>query len=114
MKGKVCLEIHENKVRLKRNHSYYYQIQEQLNITRKSKCYFVVYITDEMDLFVEEIERDNIFWEQKMLPPLSKFYKECIDPEIVRNNIGNGKKCIDPPYILEAIKLYEQKKLKNR
>lgn len=45
-----------------------------------------------------------------MLPKLTKFYKECIAPEIVRNNIGKGQKCIDPPFITDAIKVHAENK----
>lgn len=85
-------------------------MQGQLNIANKSKCFFVVYVNDAVDIFVEEIERDTELWEKSMLPKLEKFYKECVAPEIVRNNIGRGLKCIDPPYIKNSIQEFEAKK----
>ncbi|CAH1163408.1 unnamed protein product [Phaedon cochleariae] len=112
MKSKICLERHDDQIRLKRTHNYYYQIQGQLNIARKSKCYFIVYINDAIDLFVEEIERDAKLWEEKMCPLLVQFYKECICPEIIMDNIGKGRRCNDPPFISEAITLQEEKKRK--
>ncbi|CAH1170902.1 unnamed protein product [Phaedon cochleariae] len=112
MKGRICLERHDNQIRLKRNHNYYYQIQGQLNIAQASKCYFIVYINDAIDLFVEEIEKDAKFWEEKMCPILIQFYKECIAPEIVMDNLGKGNKCIDPPFITEAMKLQDAKRKK--
>ncbi|KAK5644984.1 hypothetical protein RI129_006284 [Pyrocoelia pectoralis] len=108
----ICLEKKDSTLRLKRNHSYYYQIQGQLNITKKNICYFVVYINDKIDLFVEKITKDSNFWEEKMLPKLIDFYTNCIAPEIILNNIGQGKRCKDPLNILNAIKENEEKKKK--
>ncbi|KAK4886295.1 hypothetical protein RN001_002566 [Aquatica leii] len=70
-------------------------------------------VNDTIDLFIEEIYRDTELWRNEMLPKLTQFYTECIAPEIVRNNIGNGFKCIDPIYIREAIRIYEDKKCKK-
>lgn len=39
-----------------------------------------------------------------MVPKLKEFYMGCIAPEIVRCNLSKGKKCVDPPFILNAIK----------
>lgn len=70
----------------------------------------MVYVNDSIDIFVEEIEKHIGFWNDKMLPTLIQFYNYCIAPEIVRDNIGKGKNCTDPPYILEAIKPRKEKK----
>lgn len=45
-----------------------------------------------------------------MLPHLILFYKECIAPEIVRNNLGRGLRCEDLPYIKKAIELQQEKR----
>ncbi|KAK4886349.1 hypothetical protein RN001_002620 [Aquatica leii] len=108
----ICLQKTEGGIRLKRNHSYYYQVQGQLNITNKSKCCFIVYVNDKVELHVEEIHRDEQFWNESMLPVLQQFYIECIGPDIIRNNIGNGKRCVDPPYILDAIRQHNEKQKK--
>jgi hypothetical protein len=44
-----------------------------------------------------------------MLPNFVKFYKQCIAPEVVRNNIGRNMKCVDPPYIREATDALKEK-----
>lgn len=82
-----------------------FQIQGQLNITKKRKCYFIVYISDSVDIFYEEIERDESLWTTQMLPKLIPFYKECICPEIIRGNIDLNLKCKDPPFIQKEIDL---------
>lgn len=106
---RTCLQK-TDKIALKRQHSYYYQVQGQMNITKRNKCYFIVYVADDIELFVEEISRDEEFWKEKMLPVLIQFYMQCIAPEIVRGNISKHKRCVDPPYITDAIKQREEDK----
>ena len=68
------LEKDENeKFRLKRNHNYYYQILGQLAISKRIRCFFVVYTF--VDCFVEEIVFDHDFFHEAMLPQLSRFYE---------------------------------------
>ncbi|KAJ8909286.1 hypothetical protein NQ315_011362 [Exocentrus adspersus] len=86
-KKNTCLMTKNNQIQLKRNHRYYHQVQGQLNICQREKCYFVVYINDEIEVYIEEIKRDEYFWRDKMLPKLIKFYTECIAPEIIRGNL---------------------------
>lgn len=76
-------------------------------------CYFVVYVNDKVDLFVEVISRDEDFWNQQMQQKLILFYKTCVAPEIIRKNIEKGKICADPPHILEAIANYQGKNTKK-
>lgn len=88
-----CLEIIDGSIRLKRNHNYYYQIQGQLNVTGRQFCYFVVYVNDNVELFIEKIEKDEDLWESFMLPKLSRFYRECIAREIVTKRIATVGEC---------------------
>lgn len=108
-KKNTCLTITNGQVTLKRRHNYYYQIQGQLNITKRKTCYFIVYINDTIELFVEQIEKDEKLWSDIMLPALVKFYSDCICPEIVLDRIGKGRRCRDPKYILNAIEEKEKK-----
>ena len=57
---------------LKRNHKYFYQVMGQLMLSRKKKCYFVVFTFK--DLFIEEIALDEKFFLSNMLPKLKHFY----------------------------------------
>ncbi|KAF2899578.1 hypothetical protein ILUMI_06598 [Ignelater luminosus] len=74
------------------------QIQGPLNITKREKCYLMVYVNDNIPIFVEEIRKDVLFSQHKMLPTLTNFYEQCIAPELVRGNLKYNKRCIDPPY----------------
>lgn len=55
---------------LKRNSNYYFQVQGNLNIVHKGKCYFIVY--SQYWIEVEEIFVDNELWVQTMLPKLER------------------------------------------
>ena len=64
-----------NSVSLDTNHSYYYQVQCQLNVCNIDQCYFVVWAPD--SVHIERIQRD------------SKFFSEClksIDKLLVQAN----------------------------
>lgn len=104
-----CLEFRGDELKLKRNHHYYYQIQGQLNISRRNICYFVVYIDDNHPIFVEEIVKDEILWKVEMFPTLTKFYEDCIE-ELIRKRLSRNQRCYDPPYILEAQNKNKSKK----
>lgn len=67
--------------RLKRKHPYYYQIQGQLNITKREFCDLVIY--NGKEIAVEKIIRDDDLWKDVMLPKLQAFYLNCILPEII-------------------------------
>jgi putative phage-type endonuclease len=73
------LENVSGKLQLKRNHSYYFQIQGQLSLAKKSKCYFVVYT--HKDLFIEIIPHDDAFC-KAMLLSLEAFYTKNYRPYV--------------------------------
>jgi putative phage-type endonuclease len=62
-----------DKISLRKNHNYWYQIQGQLGICKKSVCYFIVFTHE--DLFVEKIEFDSQFFHQEILSKLKNFYE---------------------------------------
>jgi len=66
---------------LKRNHDYYYQIQGQMHILKRQWCDFVVWTPRKDDYVQERIHYDSKFWEEKMIPKLSKFYLSSLLPE---------------------------------
>ncbi|XP_049705378.2 uncharacterized protein LOC126056452 [Helicoverpa armigera] len=74
------------------NHPWYIQVQGQLHVTGRNKCIFAVWSGIHQDLKVEEILRDDIFWDMKMKEKLISFYKnkllpELCDPRHTRNMI---------------------------
>lgn len=98
----LCVELQNNKIKLKRTHSYYYQVQGQLNICKKDVCFFIIYINDQQPLYIEQIYKDEQFWKEQMLPKLKLFYNNCILTELVQRNVPKGLKCIEPQYIVDA------------
>ena len=55
-----CLDVVDNKIALKKLHSYYYQVQMQLAVTGYSWCDFFLCTTK--DSFQQKIYFDKLFW----------------------------------------------------
>ncbi|KAF2882481.1 hypothetical protein ILUMI_23706 [Ignelater luminosus] len=107
----TCLEKDlQNKIRLRRNHDYFFQIQGHLAITGAEIRYFIVYTGDKNDIFIEEIKADKDIWNTIMLPKLIDFYVNCIAPNIIENRPGRGLQWKDPPSIIEAQNALRTKK----
>lgn len=68
-------------IHLKRNHNYYYQVQGQLHITNRNKCFFIVWTPHGLE--VEVIYKDEIFWKQNMELQLQTFFSKCLLPEMI-------------------------------
>ncbi|PFX31462.1 hypothetical protein AWC38_SpisGene3676 [Stylophora pistillata] len=86
-----CLEKVNGELRLKKNHQYYYQVQQQLNITKLKYCDFVVFafnVNNQPMIFQERIYPDFNLWEL-LQPKLTKFWRICILPEILEKLLEN-------------------------
>lgn len=106
---KYCNITNDNRIELKPEHKYYYQVMGQMRITDRKLCYFVVYTPNWTS--IQEIKYDEIFWNTKMAEKLKRFYMECLLPEIVDPLYGRRFEITDirePEYIKEA----QRKKLK--
>ena len=79
-----CLESSDSKFVLKRNHAYYYQVQQQIQTTHRDYCDFVVcaFQNEKVDLVQERIFPSQTHWTE-CLPKLSLFWRICILPEIL-------------------------------
>ena len=92
--GSFCLSVSsEGRLRLREDHDYYYQVQGELNITKRQVCYFVGERREESpdggyqlppDYFIvwsptefhyEVIQRDEHFWDLLMYPWLLDFHR---------------------------------------
>lgn len=82
-----CCEIVENQTRLKRNHSYYYQIQGQLAITGRKWCDFFIWTLKGHS--VERIHFDEEIW-KSMCSKLKKFYVRAVIPEMFSLRVKRG------------------------
>lgn len=85
---KYCTLTENNKILLKRNSDYYYQIQEQLEVTQRKFCILVIWTPKGMAW--EIIPRDQLFWQTKMESKLTKFYMEKLLPEIIDSRYQRG------------------------
>lgn len=97
-----------------KNHNYYYQIQGQLEVTEQNICVFAVWTGKNQPMKVEYIERDEQFWKTKMLPPLTKFFYNCLLPELIDSRIERSMPIKDPPYIMAAIEKKKQQQSQKR
>lgn len=76
------------KITLKKNDNYYYQVQAQLNITERNYCYFVVWTPK--GFIVDQIYKDVEFWTSKIEPFVTKFYMNSLLPEIIDPRFDRG------------------------
>lgn len=94
---------------INRKHSWFYQVQGQLNVTGLDTCIFGVWTGDEFNMKVEIIKRDQEFWKCEMEPHLIRFYLDCVLPELVDPRHTRNMSIRDPPSILN--KMGSRKKL---
>ncbi|XP_060753973.1 uncharacterized protein LOC132864548 [Neoarius graeffei] len=76
-----CLQNMGGQISLKRNHTYFYQVQAQLNISSSEYCDFVV-LTQDNTLFIERIVKDADFFQQA-LENVTSFFKLGVLPELL-------------------------------
>ena len=68
-----CLKLWNGKLRLWKNHDYYFQIQGMLNMMNLETCYFGVWTPTEFHS--EIVTRDKNVWNTLMFPRLLEFYR---------------------------------------
>lgn len=68
------------RLKLRRNHPYYAQVQGQMAVGDRPWCDFVVYTKI---VSVERIYFDPDYWLHTLLPKLEDFFDNCLGPEIV-------------------------------
>ena len=80
-----CFYIKEGVPCLKREHAYYFQVQQQLFTLNKDFCYFIVFgfkESKEHTLCFEKVPKDIHHW-NTVVPRLHYFWRFCILPEVV-------------------------------
>ncbi|XP_071057057.1 uncharacterized protein [Onthophagus taurus] len=80
------LELRNGQLKLKTLHKYYYQIQGQLHVTEKKKCYFIVW-SPIGPPHIEEIDKGDDFWNRKMKGHLATFFSKHLLEEIIKQPI---------------------------
>ena len=78
--------ITDDKVALKREHKYYYQIQGQMALCQVSWCDFVIFTLQ--NFTIERIPFNNEFW-NKIQPQLTEFFFKYVLPKACIRNKDN-------------------------
>ena len=76
-----CMELNkdDNKYHLKKHHAYYYQVQLQMLVTERPRCYLIVFYPTVC--LIEELYIDIVLLE-KCIPLARHFYLVAILPEL--------------------------------
>ena len=92
----------DGEVVLKRNHQYYYQVQQQMFTTELPFCDFVVFgfATSQSVFRHERIAPDQDHWD-RVLPRLSQFWQYCVLPEVLGRWYTRKCHLSNPPKIGE-------------
>lgn len=93
---------------INKKHVYYYQVQGQLHVTGREYCLFAVWTP--LGLHIETVFRDDQFWKQEMEPKLSKFYFDCLLPELIDPRFPRSMPIRNPDWILQAQEAIKTKK----
>ena len=81
--GHFCLEQDsQGKIKVKRDHAYFHQVQMQLFVTKCDYCDFILWTKKDDSLCVERITFDSEFF-QKELELARTFFIKCIIPELL-------------------------------
>lgn len=100
---------------INKQHNWFYQIQGQLHVTRKTKCLFGIWSGPNFPIKTEVIKRDDEYWSTKMQKKLNDFYLHCLLPELIDPRHTRKMTIRDPDYITEAINTKKEKqKMKKR
>ena len=92
-KSTFCLRYIRDTYELKRQHNYYYQVQGQLHITRRSWCDFVLWTPSSTvdNLCVERIHDDKTFWTNTIYPRLYRFFMGSMLAELAHPHHISGQ-----------------------
>ena len=104
LKSSSYLEKVDGKMRLKKDHQYYYQVQQQIFTVKMDFCDFVVCAFDDKaaKLAHDRIYPDNEHW-NNVVSKLSQFWKYCILPEILGRWYTRKSKLLKPSEDTKAI-----------
>ena len=93
--------------KLSQTHDHYFQIQGQLHITGREYCLYVIHTS--VSQKITKVLRDDNFWSTKMEPRLTKFYMDCLLPEIIDPRQTRSRQIRNPYYTREAIQQRKSK-----
>lgn len=85
---------------MNKNHVYYYQVQGQLHVTNRKYCIFGLWTT--VGIKYVKVLKDDEFWTSKMEPFLTRFYLQCLLPEIIDSRRNRSMPIREPEYVVLA------------
>lgn len=86
--------------KMNKKHKYYHQVQGQLHISGRNVCHFAIWNGREIHNIV--VNRDDTFWKNHMEPKLSKFYNDCLAPEIIDPRLVRRMPLREPDWVTAA------------
>lgn len=96
-KSSACLRMENGELLLKRDHQYYYQVQQQLFTTGYEYCDFVVCsVKEHVELVSERVYPDADHWDS-VLPKINHFWRYCVLPEILGRWYTQKRTVSQPP-----------------
>ncbi|XP_076549399.1 uncharacterized protein LOC117605294 [Osmia lignaria lignaria] len=81
-------------------HQYFYRVQGQLHVTQRKYCIFAIWTPKSIHMI--HVNRADAFWTNHMEPFLTRFYEECMLPEILDSRHNRHMPIRNPKYILRA------------
>jgi len=87
---------------INKKHNWYFQVQGQLHVCKKSYCQFAVWTPKGMK--IEKIKRDEELWKNTMVEKLRYFYINCLLPELAGSRFLRSMPIRNPKEIVEAQK----------
>ena len=89
LQRRICNTCRDNKLKMNINHKYFYQIQQQMFVTKRSWTDFVVKGSTGDKLYIERVNFDSDFW-GTVLPKLCNFFQQHILPELSYPRVRYG------------------------
>ena len=94
------------------NHKHYFQVQGQLHTTRRLYCIFVMW-TPNQSFKVTVVLRDDKFWNDHMEPKITRFFMECMLPELVDSRYNRNLQIREAEFIINSRQSAESAKPKE-
>lgn len=87
---KFCCKVVDGLVRLKKTHTYFYQVQGQMAVTGHEWCDFVLWTNNKTvanSTRIETITFDKEFVDRVLLPELIYFAKHALLPKVATGHV---------------------------
>ncbi len=93
VRKRICTK-NNSEIELNTSHQYYYQIQQQMYVTKRRWVDFVVKASKSDEIYCKKVCFSEDFW-NKVLPKLSLFFERWLLPEIAYPRVKFGLPKLD-------------------